>query len=219
MTNIYNPKLRIKFLRTATVRNTPVEPGNMLIDMEASKIYLDILAADNTVKRINLSGGITWMGTVPTYNDLPKTPENGDMYNVADTGANYVWSESAKFWDKLSENIDLSGLYTKEETNNLFLTKTAASNTYLQKTDAASTYTNKTDFTTYQGAVEDTYAKKTDLSGSEAAISENYLKKVDAESTYTKISDFNDYKTTAEATFASEANLTTLTEMLNNAIE
>lgn len=30
----------------------------------------------------------------------------GDVYNLLDTGANYVWTNNG--WDKLSENFDLS---------------------------------------------------------------------------------------------------------------
>ena len=28
MSDLYNPKFRVKFLRTITIENTPVEPGN-----------------------------------------------------------------------------------------------------------------------------------------------------------------------------------------------
>ena len=39
--------------------------------------------------------------------------ENGDVYNVLDTGANYVCTDE-NGWDKLSETIDLS-VYLKTE--------------------------------------------------------------------------------------------------------
>lgn len=55
MSDIFNPKLRIKFLRSATIEETPVNPGNLLVDIEKNEIYLDIVASDNTVKRINLA--------------------------------------------------------------------------------------------------------------------------------------------------------------------
>lgn len=56
-------------------------------------------------------------GSVPTYNDLPQEHDVGDVYNVLDTGANYVWTDNG--WDKLSETVDLSNYYTKEEVNSL----------------------------------------------------------------------------------------------------
>lgn len=43
-------------------------------------------------------------GSVPTFADLPTENEVGDAWNVSDTGANYVWTESG--WDKLSEILD-----------------------------------------------------------------------------------------------------------------
>ena len=56
-----------------------------------------------------LSGAMHFKGTKATFSDLPSSgQEVGDMYNVTETGANYAWDGSA--WDKLSENIDLSGL-------------------------------------------------------------------------------------------------------------
>ena len=41
----------------------------------------------------------------------------GDVYNLLDTGANYVYTDSG--WDKLSETIDFSNYYTKEEIDEL----------------------------------------------------------------------------------------------------
>ena len=52
-------------------------------------------------------------GSVANYDSLPDGAAVGDVYNLLDTGANYVWTESG--WDKLSENVDLSGLATKDD--------------------------------------------------------------------------------------------------------
>lgn len=53
-------------------------------------------------------------GSVSTESALPTNPSVGDVYNVLDTGANYVWS-SEGFWDKLGDVVDLSGYATKDE--------------------------------------------------------------------------------------------------------
>lgn len=46
-------------------------------------------------------------GSVPSASDLPAFNRTiGDVWNVLDTGANYVFTETG--WDKLSETIDLS---------------------------------------------------------------------------------------------------------------
>ena len=57
-------------------------------------------------------------GSVATYNELPiENQQIGDVWNVLDSGANYCWTEEG--WDKLSETIDLSDYYTKEEVDEL----------------------------------------------------------------------------------------------------
>ena len=53
-------------------------------------------------------------GSVANYDSLPMYNRSvGDVWNLLDTGANYVWTESG--WDKLSETIDLSGFAQKSE--------------------------------------------------------------------------------------------------------
>ena len=71
MTDKYNPKLRVKFLRTSTLNNTQVEPGNLIIDMDTEKMFMDILSSENDVKRI----GIT------------------DFYTTEESDAKYVQEE------------------------------------------------------------------------------------------------------------------------------
>ena len=64
-----------------------------------------------------LSGAMHFKGTKASVSNLPTTGNvQGDMWNVTDTGANYAWDGSA--WDKLSENIDLSGYVPTSRTVN-----------------------------------------------------------------------------------------------------
>ena len=59
-----------------------------------------------------LASGMHYKGTKASASQLPSSGnETGDLWNVEDTGANYAWNGTA--WDKLSENIDLSGLVPK----------------------------------------------------------------------------------------------------------
>lgn len=83
------------------------------------------------------------MGSVATYDDLPSSGQTvGDVYNVLDTGANYVWTASG--WDKLSETVDLSGYLTISSAQGTYLTIANAQSTYLSQTTAASTYLTQT---------------------------------------------------------------------------
>ena len=53
-------------------------------------------------------------GSVANYAALPSFDrEIGDVWNLLDTGANYVWTDSG--WDKLSETVDMSVYALKEE--------------------------------------------------------------------------------------------------------
>ena len=64
-----------------------------------------------------VSAGMHFKGTVASYSNLPATGNKvGDMWNVTDTGANYAWDGTA--WDKLSENVDLSGYVPTSRTIN-----------------------------------------------------------------------------------------------------
>ena len=57
-------------------------------------------------------------GSVASYANLPTTNvQIGDVYNVIDTGANYVATATTPTWDKLSETVDLSGYATTAAMN------------------------------------------------------------------------------------------------------
>ena len=75
-----------------------------------------VKAADFEVYKQELAQKITtvyrYCGSADTYEELPETPEVGDVYNVREDGMNYAWTEEG--WDGLGSMIDLSG-YVKEE--------------------------------------------------------------------------------------------------------
>lgn len=57
-------------------------------------------------------------GSVASYANLPTVDVTiGDVYNVSDTGANYVATSTTPTWDKLSETVDLSGYATTAAMN------------------------------------------------------------------------------------------------------
>lgn len=76
----------------------------------------ETLAAAKAYTDAKTTAAIRYKGAVNTLLDLDNIAEKevGDMYNVKDTGANYVWSGGAgadyNGWDKQSEDIDLSPL-------------------------------------------------------------------------------------------------------------
>lgn len=58
-----------------------------------------------------------YKGQVATFADLPNNATVGSVYDVAESGANYVWNGSS--WDKLSENIDVSSFVTEDRVKEL----------------------------------------------------------------------------------------------------
>lgn len=55
-------------------------------------------------------------GSVANFEALPTTASIGDVYNLEDTGANYVCIvASPAEWDKLSETVDISDCITSED--------------------------------------------------------------------------------------------------------
>lgn len=68
----------------------------------------------------DISSAVNYRGSVDTYADLPASPANGDMYNVAaadathgiDAGINVVWNGES--WDPMAPMITLTGISTAQ---------------------------------------------------------------------------------------------------------
>lgn len=72
--------------------------------------------------KTSLSSVYSYKGSVDNYADLPSTDQKvGDTYNVVNAngnipaGTNYAWNGES--WDALGGSIDLSGYYTKDQTD------------------------------------------------------------------------------------------------------
>lgn len=70
----------------------------------------------------SIGAALKYKGSVSTYSALPSTgQEVGDMWNVLDTGKNYVWTGAE--WDDLSGVIDLSAYRTAAQQDVIDATK------------------------------------------------------------------------------------------------
>ena len=95
---------------------------------EAIRLYntLNVVKAnkDTVYSKEEIDGKIasiyTIKGSVESFAKLPLTSSVGDVYNVLDTGANYVWT--AEGWDKLSETVNLEPYLLKKEALQTFST-------------------------------------------------------------------------------------------------
>lgn len=92
--------------------------GTYLSKTDASAAYLTKTDAASTyATKSDITAVFKVKGSKATYSELPATGNvTGDVWNVLDTGSNYVWDGSA--WDKLSETVDLSGYVPKTTTVN-----------------------------------------------------------------------------------------------------
>jgi len=51
-----NPKFKIKFLREASLRNTPINVGSMIVTVDTERVYFDVFSiSGGDGKRINVS--------------------------------------------------------------------------------------------------------------------------------------------------------------------
>lgn len=71
-----------------------------------------------------VASAVTLKGSVATYADLPSTGQkHGDLYDVLDTGRNYVWlvENGTGRWDDYAGTIDMSAYWTSTsgQTNTL----------------------------------------------------------------------------------------------------
>ena len=90
-------------------------------------------------------------GSVADYSSLPTVNLTlGDVYNLLDTGDNYVWDGTA--WDKLGGTVDLSGYVEKDGTK--VLSDNNFTTTLKDKLDGAEITSNKV--TSWSSTVNDT---------------------------------------------------------------
>lgn len=100
-----------------------VPAGGQANIIEVVKVNNTALPVTSKAVNIDLSGYATKAdvtsvykvkGSKASYSALPSSGNvTGDVWNLDDTGANYVWTGTA--WDKLSETVDLSAYVLKTD--------------------------------------------------------------------------------------------------------
>lgn len=153
----------------------------------ADKTKLDELAANSITstevdQKINSAIASVYRvkGSVANYESLPTTDVVvGDVWNLKDTGANYVATSTTPTWDKLSETVDLSG--------------------YLTKAEASSTYQPKGNYIT---SIPDEYITETELTG------KNYATKSEIPTNVSQLANDSGYLTAIPDEYVTESELT-----------
>lgn len=182
-----------------------------------------------------VSAVFKYKGSVANEAALPEDASEGDVYNVEDTGANYVWNGSS--WDKLSETVDLTSYLTKSEASTTYATKeelklkadSSSIPTKVSELQNDSDYVTNTQLTTKLGE----YVTLTELAESDYVTNANLTTKLDdyvtssvlnsSLSTKADKTELGNYTTTADLNdlLADKADTSALanyatTESLNN---
>lgn len=120
---------KTKYTFGITFRTLTEQQSNDVKALQSSFVVVQAMAkaaetsANDAVQKVEnvileVEGKISvvyrYKGSVDNYESLPiEGMEEGDVYNLLDTGANYAWTEDG--WDSLAGTIDLSGYVTREE--------------------------------------------------------------------------------------------------------
>lgn len=98
-------------------------------DAALKKVGSDV-NLDNYVTKGEISSVYKAKGSVATYTELPVNAQPGDVYNVIDTGKNFVWVENLidgnSGWDDLAGFVDLSPYALKAEVQSSIAGATSA---------------------------------------------------------------------------------------------
>lgn len=79
------------------------------------------------------SSGKGWYATAESLKSAHPTAENGDWAIVGDTDTIWVWDADTAAWVESSPKVDLSGYYTKEDTDSKIKAEVSAKVSYLYK--------------------------------------------------------------------------------------
>mgnify|MGYP004494616621 CR=1 FL=1 len=141
--------------------------------MRADDVYIllkgKITKLTEEIKKTQDWKPIHFVASVKTAEDLPKSPEEGDMYNIetdseyGSAGMNVVWTVNG--WDNMGPIIDLTPYLTKEKADELYQPK----GNYPTKAEVKEGYQPKDDYVTTTEA-DDKYQTKTEAAEEKAAV-------------------------------------------------
>ena len=109
--NHYQEFLDYKFNNDTSVADLEslVDNNYETLDQKIDSVEADIKSTTYTKDEIDQKVVTLYKlkGSVPTFNDLPNDPQNGDVYDVIEDGMNYAWFASENKWDSLGTIVDV----------------------------------------------------------------------------------------------------------------
>ena len=103
---VYNPEMPVEW---EDIQDVPTTLEGYGITDAATKEELEEV-------REAVSKVYKYKGSVPTVADLDniQNPQNGDVYDVEETGTNYAWNEEEARWDNLGQLLDIESISNYE---------------------------------------------------------------------------------------------------------
>lgn len=112
----------VKYIWDKIVRTFVRKDGDKVLsdnnysDEDKEKLAAAATKSELLTLKEDLSKVYSYQGTVETVADLEniENPENGDVYDVAENGANYAWSEAENKWVVITSLIRVQALSDDE---------------------------------------------------------------------------------------------------------
>lgn len=98
MAKHFNPKFRVKFLRSSTVENTPVDEGNFIAKPEDGELLLDMDGENRVVV-----GNLQFVDTLAELGNITKPLKK--MYFCKEDNCGYVYDFDNLVWKAVVTNF------------------------------------------------------------------------------------------------------------------
>lgn len=173
--------------------------GDILYADDLNTMTSAIVSALNVTTTIGTA--FSYKGSVSTEAKLPKTAANGDVYNVEDTGMNYVYTGTE--WDPLGASLE--NYATKTDISNINTNITTLTNTVNLKA-------SQTDLTTVSTKVDTNITNITNLSNT---VNEHTNSIISLTANVDKKANQTDLNAVSTKTDTNVANIASLTTSVN----
>lgn len=97
-----------KIIDTQLANKVEKVPGKNLSSNDFTNAYKN--------KIDSLQNIYKFVGSVDSFENLPMTAQNGDVYNVIDESKSYSWNDTTKEWIELGSAIDVENVLTHKYT-------------------------------------------------------------------------------------------------------
>lgn len=95
-----------------TVNGATITPSNKVVNISVPTTVASLSDSGNYALKSDISAMYKYKGSVATFDVLPTSATNGDVYNVESDGMNYAWNGTA--WDALGGTVQIEAITNAE---------------------------------------------------------------------------------------------------------